>query len=73
MNTDSIFVNNESLNSLGVTGYMDIAGAGKHIQLYMYTITIYQKKTLRQSSFRMSPKQVDTYIILIIHGKRTCK
>ena len=44
MNTDSIFVNNESLNSLGVTGYMDIAGAGKHIQLYMYTITIYQKK-----------------------------
>ena len=42
------------------------------LTLHVYNYNI-PKKTPRQSSFRMSPKQVDTYIILIIHGKRTCK
>ena len=59
MNTDSIFVKNESLNSLGVTGYMDIAIFNQiNIQNYRQQANIYNFTCIQLQYTKKNPETI---------------
>ena len=52
---------------------IQIAGPGKHIQFYMYTITINKKKNPEAIKFPNVTKTSGHLYCIIIYGKRTGK